>query len=262
MKNSSNPVIDIIHFFSPMKMRAKYTLGLITWFIFLFPMTSQAQNTLAPPPQNTLGGVAGKGLDMNTEAYGYISEIPMSNPGIEGSSYLFDQWLPSKLDFGKGGRFEGLSIRYDLQNSLFYIRLKDKVKTISGSYVDNFSVVDSLGRTHEYVNCRKFKSDKDMVGFFEILTEGKYRLLRKTEVIVIRSNYVQALDLGERNDKLSQKASFYIASEDTVFKVPSSKKQLAGMFTEKEGFASYLKTSGANIHKVKYLKKLLDFMNQ
>ena len=213
-------------------------------------------------PQATLGNVSGKGIDMNTHANGFVTEIPMASPKTVGSSLLYDQWLTSNLDFGSKGKASGLYIRYDVLNSIFDIRLKDKVKSIDGSLVERFSLVDTLGKTHFYVNCNQFKNEKSpFTGFFEILVEGKYQLFLKTEAVIIESTYVPALDLGEKNNKIDQKTAHYIAREKDALKVPSSKKALGQLFPEINGLVKYMKSAKINLRSEVDLKKLVTYMN-
>ena len=233
-----------------------YGTGMLMIFLtlFLIPFSGISQATL--------GGVAGKGIDMNIHDNGFITEIPMASPKTLGSALLFDQWLPSNLDFGSKGKAAGLYIRYDILNSIFDIRLKDKVKSIDGSLVERFSLVDTLGKTHFYVNCNQFKNEKSpFTGFFEILVEGKYQLFLKTEAVIIESTYVPALDLGEKNNKIDQKTAHYIAREKDALKVPSSKKALGQLFPEINGLVKYMKSAKINLRSEVDLKKLVTYMN-
>ncbi|HLF34082.1 MAG TPA: hypothetical protein VI583_07590 [Cyclobacteriaceae bacterium] len=212
--------------------------------------------------QATLGDVRGKSIDMQTYAYGYVTEIPVITHNLVGSSYLFDEWRPSIIDFGKHGKAEGLYIRYDLMNYVFQIQLNDKVKTIDGYHVEKFSLRDSLGKTHVYVNCSQFKTDEThLVGFFEVLSEGKYQLLKRTEAVIIESNYVQALDLGEKDDKISKKSFFYISRNDEVSKVPSSKKSMQQTYPEITELGDFLKTNKIKLRKTADLIKVVQIMN-
>ncbi len=236
------------------QVRDLKNISIVVFFILLHSFSSQAQFSL--------GADRGKGIDINTHALGFITEIPMASHRTVGSSYLYEQWVPSMLDFGKNGTVEGLYIRYDIMNYVFDIRLSDKVKTIDGRYIEKFTVKDSLGNGHQYVNCNQFKSGSmQMIGFFEILSEGKYRLLKKTEIIIIESNYVQALDLGEKDDEISQKSFFYIARDEEVTKVPSSRKLMAEAYPEIEGLAHFLKSNKINLRKSADLKKVVQIMN-
>ena len=213
--------------------------------------------------QGVLGGEFGKGIDINTQSNGVVTQIPMAPAGLEGNSYLFDQWLPSSLDFGSLGKADGLYIRYDLMNSLFEVRLQNQVRLVNNGYVHAFSVTDTTGIVHQFMNCSSFAfPGAPVVGFFEILSDGKYRLLLYTKAVIIKSNYVMALDMGYKNDKISKQENFFIARENEAFKVPPARKNLILLFPEKKGLGEYLKQNKINIHKVTGLKKLAGYLNE
>jgi hypothetical protein len=239
--------------------------GVIILFLSACFIPDRCQSQFTPGgslPQTSLGGVSGKSIEMDIRDNGFVTEIPSASPKTTGSSLLFDQWLLSDLDFGPRGKASGIYIRYDILNSIFDIRLKDKIKSIDGSNVERFSLVDSVRRTHFYVNCSQFKNEKTpFIGFFEIMTEGKYQLFMKTDAVLVEGNYVQALDLGEKNNRISQNTAYYIARDKDVYKVLSSKKALVQVFPEINGLANYMKSAKINLRKSGDLKMLVTYMN-
>lgn len=213
--------------------------------------------------QNMIGGDFGKGLQANTQSYGYISQMPMATPQLKGSTYLFDEWLPAELDFGNIGKAQGLYTRYDILNSIFYIKLNEKVKSVSGVYIKKFSLTDTLGRVHNFTNCNSYRAGQvHLAGFFEILEDGHYALLKKTNAVIIKSNYVLALDLGDEDDNISQQSEYYISRGDEVVKVPSGKKKLAALFPEKSDLIKFLKNQKINIRHTSDLAQVVKYLNQ
>jgi hypothetical protein len=213
-------------------------------------------------PTTSLGGNAGQAIEMDIRDNGFVTQIPGASAKTKGSSLLYEQWLPANLDFGAKGKAEGLYIRYDILNLLIHIRLKDKIKSIDGSIVDRFSLTDSSGRIHNYINCNKFTSEKTpYIGFFEILTEGNYQLFLKTDAVIIEANYNAALDLGEKDNEISQKSAYYIARDKEVIKVTSSKKTLLKGFPEIKGLDKYIKSEKINLRQATDLIKVVAFMN-
>ncbi len=213
--------------------------------------------------QEVLGGSYGKGIDFNTQNNGIITQIPAAPGRLEGNSYLYDHWLVSSLDFGEKGKAEGLYIRYDLLNAIFEIRLQNQVKLISSRYVHGFSVIDTTGIKHVYINCDTFKiaGERNPEGFFEILLQGKYSLLLYTQAIIIKSNYVTALDMGYRNDKISLQKSYLIAEDKTAYPVPGSKKKLMSLFSKVDGVGQYLKDRNIHLRKSSDLQQFVQFLN-
>jgi hypothetical protein len=238
---------------------------LITGLLFPLSCLSQGQFADTPTgslPTNMLGGNASQGVEMNLRDNGFVTQLPGASGKTKGSSLLYEQWLLCNLDFGTRGKAEGLYIRYDILNSIVNIRLKDKIKSIDGSYIERFSLTDSLGITHFYVNCNQFNNETTpLIGFFEILAEGKYQLFRKTDAVIIEANYNQALDLGDKDNSISQVSNYYIARNKEALKVDKTKKSLIKDFPEITGLAGYMKKEKINIRRSKDLIKLVTYMN-
>jgi len=234
---------------------------------FLYPLvciwllTSLGTNA-SGQAAHTLGNSPGKGVEFNPQPQGVISEVPLREPKTVGTSYLYETWHLGNLDLGDLGIIRNHFIRYDLSNHFIEIKLDSVIKAIDGIYVKNFNLIDIDGVLHRYINCGDFVyEDTRLLGFFEIIDEGDYSLFLRTEAILIESDYVMQLDMGNRDHKIVKEEEFFISRDKQVIKVPRSRHGLEALYPEVEGLKTFLKSERVNTKKEKDLRKLIDFLN-
>jgi len=212
---------------------------------------------------HTLGGNNGSGIEFNPQPQGVISEMPLTEPKTIGTSYLFDTWHLGNINMGKSGKIRNQFIRYDLANHLIEIKFDSLIKAVDGIFVTDFNLVDIDGLLRNYVNCNQYVyEDTRLLGFFEIIAEGEYSLLLRTESIFIESDYIMQLDMGTRDNKIIKEEEYFIANNKNVIKVPKSRSNILEIYPSIEGLKEFLKKERISTKKVSDLKKLLDYLNK
>ena len=242
-----------------------YSFRRLHKILFLITVVSMvlAWEDIHAQAANTLGGNQSQGIEFNPQPQGVISEMPLTEPKIIGTSYLFDTWHLGNIDLGENGMIRNQFIRYDLANHYIEIKFDSTIKAVDGIFVDNFSVVDIDGLLRNYVNCGQYAyEDTRLLGFFEIIVEGEYSLFLKTESVFIESDYVMQLDMGARDHKIIKDEEYYIANNKGVIKVPKSRRNILEIYPSVEGLKEFLKKERISTKNVSDLKKLADFLNK
>lgn len=182
---------------------------------------------------NTISGSAAQ-IDVNPNPYGQIQVIKAKAPSVQGSFYYYSRWTLGNVYLFNNNEVKDILIRYNLRTQQVEMktRLDDPdVKVVDAKYVKNFFIQDyrDMRITH-FRNKRNYNFEED--GFFEVIEDGKIQLLGNKNVMYVEGHYVQAIDVGERDDRILQlnKAFVYINGE--ILKAPRGHQKWKRVFAK------------------------------
>ena len=179
--------------------------------------------------------------------------IPPEPKRLIGNYYLDPKWnKASILLYRENEIMEGYFVRYNIASNNFELRGEDseQVTVLPGLRVQNIVWVDSEFNVPRYfVNGMDFKDEGVPIsGFFEVLVDGKIPLVRRTLALIKASNYNTALMVGERNDQIVKRNTYYYLLEGEVIAIPKQKKKFYKIFGENaEEIESFVKENAVNI---------------
>ncbi|HPM31526.1 MAG TPA: hypothetical protein PLJ60_14415 [Chryseolinea sp.] len=215
--------------------------------------------------QSTLGGVDSKGMDMNAKPLGYVREIKADAKEVEGTVYLNEEWTIGKIEFVNGSILDNKFIRYNIQSNFFEIKLDaGKVGGSEGRNVKSFELLNSATQEYDkFINSSDFNAGgTKLLGFMREIEIGELSLYAKTDIKLIKANYVAALDMGKEEDAFSKRNVFYIVKNKELIEVVPNKKQFAANFPELEPeILSFIKEENLSLKKEKDLLSLVVFLN-
>ena len=151
-------------------------------------------------------------------------------PGIDGSPYLWEGWIIGNVTFRNGKTIRGLSLRYNTNkdemqyqadNKIFIIGTPDSLTSINiGERTFVYNAFDDNGKYNR--------------GYFEVISKGKAYILLRHKVLLKKSNYNAALDVGEKNDHLEHKEAYCIKKDDSIIVLIDKKgKNLLQLLSDK-----------------------------
>jgi hypothetical protein len=235
-------------------MKIKFVAFLL--FILLFKFNSNAQNVV--------GDIPGKGLDIQTNPQGFVSQLPPAPAEIQGNYYLTDEWSLGTIYLDKI-KLENYYIRYDIKLNQFELKAGNSIKVLDGKRVKNFSIQNiAKAITDEYINAKDFTlNNVALTGFLKIITDGRWKLLSRTETKFIKSGYVSALDAGEKNDQITKTEKFYVANGSVLIDAKMlKKKNYQELFSkESEETQKSIASSNFNTKNVLDLSRLVNLLN-
>ncbi|WP_202949572.1 carboxypeptidase-like regulatory domain-containing protein [Cecembia lonarensis] len=179
--------------------------------------------------------------------------IPPEPKRLYGNYYLDPKWnKASVLLYRDNELMEGYFVRYNISSNNFELRdaEADQVTVLPGLRVQNLVWIDSEHNVPRYfVNGMDFKEDGSPIsGFFEVLVEGQLPLLRRTIATIKQSNYNEALMIGQRNDEIVKRNTYYYLKEKEVIAIPKQKKKFYKIFGDKaEEIENFVKENAVNI---------------
>ncbi len=244
----------------------KKSQWLIVGAIFWSVIFASAQPHSVIPPNvravNTIERLTdSNGLGTNEMMYG----IPLPPGKVIGETYLDTSWRRSVvLLYENNALLEGYFIRYDIKADELDIKTSDKIKVLEGKKVKSFSWLDSMAGDPKYfVNAKDFKTNGvPLSGFFEVLVDGQMPLFKKTSISIKKADYNVQLSIGNRDDKILKKRSFYLANETQVVELPGSKKRFLSLFKDRaRRIEEYIDSNSLSIKREEDLIEIFKQLN-
>jgi hypothetical protein len=242
----------------------KFTLSLLAFYVVALPGLSQP---ITAVPNNLRASTTIQGITTGEWNDGEILYgIPIPPGKTVGDGYLHQNWMISSVLLYQDDKLlEGYPVRYDIQLDELEIKGKNGVKVLEGSKVKSFSLVDSISnRPKYYVNAREYKMADNipLVGFFEVLADGKLPLFMKTTVAVKRANYSVHFDVGSRDDHVLKSDQYFTSIEGAVSEVPTSKKKLLHLFGNKSfSVDKFIRINSLSITNPYHLARIFQHYN-
>jgi hypothetical protein len=193
--------------------------------------------------------------------------IPPEPKRLVGNYYLDPKWNKASILLYKENEImEGYFVRYNISSNNFELRDEesDQVTVLPGLRVQNIVWVDSEHNVPRYfVNGMDFKDEGVPIsGFFEVLVDGKLPLVRRTLAIIKESNYNEALMVGERNDQIVKRNTYFFLREGEVVAIPKQKKKFYKIFGEEvEKIEIFVKENAVNVRKPSGYFNVFTFYN-
>jgi hypothetical protein len=185
-------------------------------------------------------------------------------PGERIADFYFDtKWNKSAIKlYGHDREVVGYNVKYDVKNERVEVRTQEGIKVLDCKTIKNLAWIDSVSGEHVFfVNAIEYKNENKVEGLLELLAEGNATLLKRTDLIVVKPDYVPALDVGSRDEKLRREEVYFAAVDQRLYKV-SNKESLVSIFKGKESsINNFIKTNKLKVKHEEDLVKIIAFIN-
>ena len=211
--------------------------------------------------QETLKGL-NNGIGANELLYG----IPLPPAALVGDSYLSENWMLSSVMLYQDEKLlEGYLTRYDISEDMIQFKTKNGVKVINGASVKSLVWIDTLSKSKSYfINAKEYKDEENtqLSGFFEVLSDGRLPLFKKTGISIKKANYMVQFDVGSRDDVIQKSENYFYEQGGTVYKVPSTNKKVIQLFKGKEAeIKNFIQSNSLNISQQHHLQAVFEKYN-
>jgi hypothetical protein len=209
-----------------------------------------------------VGGVQSKGMDMNAQPYGFVTEIKADTKETKGDVYLYSNWCTGNIEFINGAKLEYKNLRYNIERDFFEIQFDGIAKGSNGSNVKKFELYNNLV-LEKYIQAKEFDfNNTKLIGFLRELAVGNYSLYSKADIKLIQGSYVKALDMGEEDDEYRKKITYFVVLNKKLIEINSNKKEFAAHFGEKEKeVLKHINDNKLSLKKEADLVKAVTFAN-
>lgn len=239
-------------------------IGLLFSMIIAGSTLCKAQTDSYLHTRYTIEQIATNSGSLNSAAIKTVgANIP---PGTIGDVYLTKNFNISVFQlYEKEQLVEGFFAKLDLKNNEFDVKIKSGIKALDGNMVKSFIYDDSLTRLrHSFVNAKEWKTNEggNLLGFFEILSEGEITLAGYAELEFIKANYNAAKHVGSKDNKYVKNSRYYYVINQVATVLPK-RKSLFDIFGErKDELEKYSEDHSLNLRNTLDLIRLFDFYNQ
>lgn len=244
--------------------------------IIIFSLTQTmvfAQNGMM---QNTkdalnLGGLR-VGQHTSTMLYGFDTRTTE----VLGTYYLDQDWTsatvrfyPRTISTPKGtvnlDSLTDIQIKIILFGNEVEFNTPEGIKIISGTLIKSFTLQKPNQLPKTYISTLEFVDNYDKIkpSFFEILVDGKVKLLEYTKVNIQKPDYVEAFNTGSKDIKITKSKQLFITQSNEVLKLkPNKRAVLALMADKKVEVETFIKQNKLFIKDRVDLLKVFKFYNQ
>lgn len=179
-------------------------------------------------------------------------------PGVTGSQYLSEKWTKGRITLNDGNYIDSIDLRLNAyKNEMHYL---DKGIEYSISTPKNIKEIIISNR--KFIYSPYIEGSTILYSYFEVLAEGKTDLLALHYIIRKPSSYNQALDYGEKNDRLVLSEKYFIRRGNTVIEHDKKGKNLMELAGIKgDQIKTKIKEDNLSLKKKEDLIKLVTYAN-
>ncbi len=241
-------------------------------FYFVFVDVS-AQNTMM---QNTKDALNKDGIKIGSNTSTMLYGFDTRTSEIQGSYYLDTEWglatvrfYPKTISTPKGtvklDSLTDIQIRIILQGNDVEFNTPDGIKVISGTLIKSFTLQNSnLISPKNYISTQEFVDnyDKTKPSFFEVLADGKIKLLEYYKIIIQKPDYNESFNVGSRDTKIIKEKQLFVSKGKEVIRFSSNKKDLFELMVDKKPeLEKFIKDNNLTVKDRTDLVKIFAFYN-
>ncbi len=226
--------------------------------------------------QNTKDALNAGGLKVGQHTSTMLYGFDTRTSEVLGTYYLDTDWAmatvkfyPKTISTPKGlvklDSLTGIQIRVILQGNDVEFNTPEGIKVISGTLIKSFSLTKPNELPKHYISTLEFVDnyDKTKPSFFEILVDGKTKLLEYTKITTQKPDYVEAFNIGSHDSKIRQDKFLFFTQDKEVLNLGKSKKDLLTIMVDKKiEVEAFMKQNNLSVRDKTDLIKIFGFYNQ
>ena len=194
-----------------------------------------------------------------------IPTLPQSQGVRVNEVYLDSAWKKSSITlYGSEKLVEGFLVRYDLRSNSIEFRIDRQTKVLDVRRVATLIWLDSLSNLpHYFVNGKEYYIDNvPMTTLIEVLTEGKVSLYKQYSYWIKKPDYVMALDVGSRDERIYKQDFYYFGTEKVLTQIPIKKKSFFLIFGDQApDIKKFMHDNDLKVSRELDLLKIFDYYN-
>lgn len=174
--------------------------------------------------QPTVGGIAGKGMDMNTTFGGFIGTMDLTDYSPVGNTYLYEDWSQANITLKSSGVLADIPVMINLLENKIDFRDKDLIRTFSIEQTRFIDIKFSGDSSARFINHLEFDypDSTPSIGLMRIVTDSEeWNLVERKFVKVFKSTYIQALDAGPKQDRYEVSSDWFLLRNNVLFQIPN-----------------------------------------
>lgn len=228
-----------------------YNMISITLLILCAHVASPAQGLDGLEGQANLQMLGGSGLSARTFDNRY--------DGVDGFPTLVKDFVKGRIVMSKDQVLKADNMNYDVFNDEIFVLKSGKELVVSRNTVTSFEM-DVNGVTLTF---SKQKNNEGEVGYYQILTQGKFSLFIKYKKVFRKADYKGAYSANRTKDEFTDEQKFYWSKGDSNLMVLKNKKSLLSELGENADKAElFIKENKLKTDTQDDLLRLFQYLNE
>ncbi len=154
---------------------------------------------------------------------------------IKGDPYLDTAFRMSRFRLYKSTELIETPSRYDVLNNELEIRTTGGVMVLASRLVEKFTLLRSRKDTVVFVNSADYKyDDTQLIGFLQLLCDGKIQLLKQTRAEIVKPSYNPSLEVGDRDSHIVKKETLFYSLKGGEISKLKGKSEILTLFGDKK----------------------------
>lgn len=188
----------------------------------------------------------------------------MPPPGIEGSTFYNDEWYLGKITFTTGKVYNDYFIRYDIATGMIETKKNNKIVSFHGEDIKKFTWYNDYSEQKQtFINSKLYHdSGIPLVGFFELVSKDSVSLLSYPKLKVKDPDYVEGLDVGNRNYEVRKVEEYYFAFSDDLYEIRKNKgKNIKNLKGDYPSLKKFVEVNGLSFKNRIDLIAITNYLN-
>ena len=163
-----------------------------------------------------------------------IFTAPPKREDRKGSPYLYDSWNTGVIhikSLDKAYKFE--SMKFDMMHNDIELKIDGQVKVLPNKEVQEFTLQNgNAGTLMHFIRLDGFTYENvPLVGFCQILAQGKVTLVEHHFTEIKEANFNAALNIGDKFDTILKKSKYYFVYKNKLYPA-NNKKNISKFYSE------------------------------
>jgi hypothetical protein len=182
------------------------------------------------------------------------SNVKEADADVQGTPYLFDDWLPGSVVTEDGKTYDNLKLRYNIRFSqLIFLNQNDEVLGFREP-VKMFTINHMV-----FANGFPPVDTQTIAAFYQVLADGKIKLLKYSKKVIEERQTYGATAMEKSYRKMQ---SYYIFKDGKMVKVRADKKSLLAALPDHSAqLESYIKDNNVNLKDDMAIAQVIVYYN-
>jgi len=187
-------------------------------------------------------------------------EKGQSNDKLEGSPFLFENFVQAKITTGDGLEYDNVNILYNVMTEKVYAEIPHNHKIVAVQNVNSILVNNDKALPSVYLKSGfpvvKGNTTKSL---YQVLTAGKVTLLKKDQRDLF-DNIVYGKALNGK--KIVRTSAHYLFHDNQITEIKSTKKYvLEALATNQKALSVYIDNNNINLKEDSGLQRVVNYYN-
>ena len=182
----------------------------------------------------------------------------------EGNPFLDQNFQPGEIGFSDSTKLVDIRLRYNIYMEQMQVLFNYDTLVVQPSYLINYIRIGDQYFIFSLIYDKAYR--KFTKGYFEILADGEYLLLKQYRRPLLYDSYATNYNSGGGTKKYyfgDETGLFYKKGEEAAEKVPRSNKKVVKIFPpqKQDAIAAFIESNELQVRKQEGMVKVINFAN-